>query len=55
MKTIATTGTSMTIHSRMRWDMTVRPPPVPGTGYSTADPMKECPVEAVATSITRPA
>lgn len=35
--------------------MTVRPPPVPGTGYSTADPMKECPVEAVATSITRPA
>jgi hypothetical protein len=27
----------------MRWDMVVRPPPVPGTGYSTAYPIEECP------------
>jgi hypothetical protein len=31
----------------MRWDMVVRPPPVPGTGYATAYPIEECPVEAV--------
>jgi len=40
----ATTGRNTMIHWRMRWDM-VRPPPVPGTGHTTADPFEECPVE----------
>jgi hypothetical protein len=52
---IAKTGRNTTIHWRIRWDMAVRPPPVPGTGHSTVDPIEECPVEPVAASIARPA
>jgi hypothetical protein len=52
---IAKTGRNTTIHWRIRWDMAVRPPPVPGTGHSTVDPIEECPVEPVGASISRPA
>ena len=38
----------------MRLGMAVRPPPAPGTGRVTADPIEACPVDTVVTSIATP-